>query len=528
VVLIFIHSFFAMSNKILTMYQIKEIYRLLSAGNSQRMVSESLGISRNTVKSYLDVLQKAGITVSEICDLPEDEVMVIVASIKSQATPLQDMRYKQLAALFTYIEKELKCTGVTLLILWQEYKRKQIDGYAYVQFCFHYNNYCKRNKASLHFEHIMGDCLMIDYAGDTISYIDEQTGEIIACQVLVTVLPYSGYTFAIAMHSQTQVDFIHGMNICLAFLGGAPKNILSDNLKTVVTKSDRYEPKFSDLALQFASHYKSNLLATRPAKPTDKGMVENAVKNVYRKIYAPLRNENFTSLSEINEGMRKQLAILNHTAFQGKKYSRADLFIEEKNTLLALPAQPFEPYKIKKAKVQRNYHIEINNQFYSVPYLFVGKEVQVYYNATTIEIYIKERERIALHTKMNTTYGYCTAPNHMPPNHSGHLASRGWDADYFRKKASDIGPCTLAFIEKILMSKTYVEQTYLSCMGLFRLERTYSALRLEQACKRLENVSQVSYKKVEEVLQKNLDQQTYNPLEVKSPILHPNLRSNYK
>jgi hypothetical protein len=295
-----------------------------------------------------------------------------------------------------------------------------------------------------------------------------------------------------------------------------------------ITKPDRYEPNFSDLALQFAAHYKSNLMATRVAKPTDKGMVENAVMQVYRKIYAPLRNNNFYNLQELNVAIVKQLEVLNSKAFQGKTYSRADLFIEEKRKLQALPNSPFEVYKIKTAKVQRNYHIEIEKQYYSVPHQYVGKQLQVYYNTTTVEIFTPQHQRKALHKKIEKQYGYCTIPEHMPANHTGYLESRGWDADYFRKKASEMGPYTLAFIEKIFTTKAHVEQTYLSCMGMFRLVGMFTSLRVEQACKRLEHAHKVSYKMVEEVLKKNLDLANNEQAQAPSLFNHENIRANYK
>jgi transposase len=522
------HSLLAMANKLKNMYNIKSIYRLLLEGNSQRKTSALLGISRNTVKSYANLLSQLNLKLADIVALDDATLLAIVSSVKKQATPLQDARHKKLASHFSYIEKELKRTGVTLYHLWEAYKAKNTDAYGYVQFCHHYKQYIQRHKATMHFEHIIGDTLMIDYAGDKISYIDKETGEVIGCQVLVAVLPYSGYTFAYAMHTQSQPDFINGMNECFSFLGGVPKNILSDNLKTVVSKSDRYEPKFSDLVLQFSDHYKTNLMATRVAKPTDKGKVENAVTQVYRQIYAPLRNKEMHSLAELNNEIANCLSGLNSKSFQRKTYSRADLFIEERTKLNALPATIFELYKVKKAMVQRNYHIQIDNQYYSVPYTYVGKEVNVFYNTKTVEIYTNQA-RISLHTKTDRIYSYNTIAEHMPSNHTGYLQSRGWDADYFRSKASEVGTYTLAFVEKLFTTKIYIEQTYLSCTGLFRLVGIYNALRVEQACKRLENVQKVNYKMVEEILNKNLDQQITPTPQQQNPSVgtHTNIRANY-
>jgi transposase len=518
-----------MANKLKNMYKIREAFRLLSVGSSQREVSRHLGISRNTVHSYVSLAKSLSMDFRSLFELDDQALLSKISIIKERGTALQDERYKELSGYFDYFRRELSKPGVSLLLLWEEYSTKHPDGYSYMQFTVHYKRYAQRHKASLRHVHTKAELMMLDYAGDKLSYVDTSTGQVIACDVLVCVLPYSGYTFAYATHTQKQCDFVAGINEALKFFGGVPKAILSDNLRAVVKKSNRYEPDFTELACQLGSHYQVGLQATRVAKPTDKGMVENAVKHVYLKIHGPLRNETFTSLAALNAAIARQIAVLNSKAYQGKIYSRSDLFAEEKPALQPLPKAAFELYESKSAKVQRNYHVQIEQCYYSVPYSYIGKQLLIRYNSKIIEVY-SGTSRIAIHNRLKAKFAYSTTKEHMPPNHVGYLATRGWNSDYFIDKAQAIGPYTEHYVRRLLESKIYVEQTYTSCIGLFRLVGNYSALDVELACQYLQHSSTASYKRVEEVLRRKLMLQQLVPV-VQSPIpVHNNIRSsnNYK
>jgi transposase len=519
----------AMANKLEYMYKIKEAYRLLSIGTKQRQIAKLLGMSRNTITDYQSLAKNLGMSFRDLYELSDEVLLGKLSIIKDRGTPLQDARHNELVKYFDEYSKELCKTGVTLKLLWEEYKQKHPLGYSYMQFTVHYKRYAQRHKASYRHTHVRGEVLMVDYAGDKLSYVNSNTGEIIDCDVLVCILPYSGYTFAYATHHQRQPDLVHGLNEAFKFYGGAPKAMLTDNLRAVVKKSNKYEPDFTELACQLASHYQITLQATRVAKPTDKGLVENAVKHVYLKIHGPLRNAIFTSLSALNAAIAAQLIVLNTKAYQGKIYSRADLFVEEKLTLQSLPNEVFEVYESKDAKVQKNYHIQIDQCYYSVPYSYIGKKVNVRYNTKTIEIY-SDTKRVAIHDKLKVRFAYSTTKEHMPPNHAGYYETRGWNSKYFIDKAITIGPYTELYVRRMLENKIYVEQTYTSCIGLFRLVGQYSALRVEQVCKHLQHCTTATYKRVEEALRKNLTEQN-PPMNTNSPIpSHPNVRpsNNYK
>jgi transposase len=514
-----------MANKLKKMYKLKETYRLLSLGHSQRVISKQLQLSRNTIRSYIALANELGLDFAVLSCMDESTLLGKMSIIKDRGTPVQDARYRELVSYFDAYSNELRKTGVTLKLLWEEYRHKHPSGYSYMQFTVHYNRYVQRHKASYRHTHLKGDEVMIDYAGDRLSYVDSSTGEVVACDVLVCILPYSGYTFAYATHHQRQSDLVHGLNEAFKFFGGVPKSMLSDNLSAVVKKSNRYEPDFTILACQLAEHYQLTLKATRVGKPTDKGLVENAVKQVYYKIHGPLRNEQLHSLSELNAAISRQLQILNTKPYQGKIYSRADLFIEERLSLQELPNQVFEVYQSKSVKVQKNYHVQVDHCYYSVPYSYIGRLLEIRYNSQIIEIY-SSTGRVALHNRLEAKYAYSTVKEHMPPNHLGYYETRGWNREYFLEKAKQIGTYTELYVCRMLESKPYIEQSYISCIGLFRLVGMYSPLRVEQACRHLQYSSTASYKRVAEVLSKNLvEKPTESP--VVSPIPeHENIRSS--
>jgi hypothetical protein len=279
------------------------------------------------------------------------------------------------------------------------------------------------------------------------------------------------------------------------------------------------------LITDLSIHYKIDLSATRVAKPKDKGKVEGAVLNTYRKIHATLRDKDFFSLQALNSAIIKELAVLNTKAFQGKNYSRKDLFEEEKGVLNPLPTTPFTLYKTKQVKAQKNYHVEIEHQYFSIPYTYIGEYVQAYYTNATVEIYHKGK-KIATHIREPKQYHYHTTAAHMPSNHTAYLQTKGYDKQYFINQAKQFGNNTEAFIEKLFTTKIYIEQTFNSCIGFFRYAGQYPALRVEAACQRALRLPNIHYRSVENILKqgldKEIDQRKENPLE---GLHHQNIRT---
>jgi hypothetical protein len=377
----------------------------------------------------------------------------------------------------------------------------------------------------MHFEHKPGEFMQVDFAGTPMHYINRDTGEIITCPVLVCVLPYSGKMYVESLRNAKNEYLFAAMGNCTNYLGGVTRNILFDNMKQVVAKSNRYEPSFSELAQQWALHNGTNFVTARVGKPKDKPSVEKGVDMTYTRIYAPLRNKQFYSLEEMNHHILKQVELHNKTFLQKRDYSREDRFnIEEKEHLKPLPAEPFTIKHTTHAKVQKNYHVILGEDWhqYSVPHVYIGKQVKIIYDSTEVEIYLG-LQRIAIHRRSYRRHGYTTLQEHMPEKHQRYMEMRGWDADYFIKRAKQVGENTAWVIEKVLSSKAFPEQTYNACLGILRHEKKYSAVRLEAACKRAHGSTVVNYKIISNILKNNLDKQHDTQLEIRLPD-HENIR----
>ena len=448
--------------------------------------------------------------------------IVYVDAQQMQADP----RRNDFSSRINYFLAELKRTGVTQQLLWEEYKKENPDGYEYSQFCELFAQHKKVNQATMHFKHTPAGMIMVDFAGDPLSYVDQATGELVSCPVFVAVLPCSGYSFVIALANAKQPNVLKALNLCLDYFGGVPMSIKCDNMKTAVSKSSRYEPVFTETLLQWSLHNNITLLAARVRKPKDKASVENQVKLSYQRIYAPSRNKIFFSLDELNADILEQLNLYHLRTFQRKDYSRLDSFLSnEKSLLQDLPPEPYVIRHVAKAKVQKNYHITLGENWhhYSVPFSFIGKTVNALYDTDTVEIYY-EHKRIALHKRNYKPHDFTTIKEHMPESHQRYSEQQGWTPEYFLEQAAKVGVSTHLYIQGVLKARRFTEQTYNACLGIMRLVRSYTPLRVEAACKRALTGQCYSYTTINNILINNLDtQESVQPLLFTMPE-HNNLR----
>jgi transposase len=506
-----------MANKALDMTTLRQIIRLKQEGKSHKYIARHLAISRTTVVEYVKALSAYGLSWKQLQSMDEQAL----DELRREDSP-QEERYKRLLIFFPYVEKELKSTGVTRQLLWEEYSRQEGEAYSYSQFCFHYQHYCQSLKSTAPLDHKAGDKLYVDFTGKLLHIIDPQSGELIPLQVFVAVLPASGYTYVKACYSQNQQDFIDCLASCLAYFGGVPQVIVPDNLKAAVTKSCRYEPELTVAIKQFALHYQTLIMPTRSYKPKDKAAVENAVSNVYRSFFAPLRHEQFFDLHSLNQALDEQLCLFNERKYQGRDYSRKELFDKiEKATLKELPQEKFTLKKQLRALVQKNGHIFLSEDkhYYSVPYTYIGQRVQVHYTASQVEIYASY-SRIAFHLRHRKGYGYSTEKIHLS---SAHRFVSDWSPEKFIKWGADIGKSTKLFIEKLFEQRAHPEQAYKSCMGVLALASKTGKERLENACKRALHFESYYYKTVKTILEKSLDKEPLQPSAYRLPD-HANIR----
>ena len=514
-----------MSKKLIEMKIIRKMLLLLQRGLSERQIARELKISRPSVGRYKDKLLKSGKTMDELQSM-DDSTLAEIAHVREQ-NKSQDSRSAFVESRKEYYLAELNRVGVTRLLLWQEYIKSDCNGFGYSKFCELLAHQMLPQKASYHMTYEPAELMMVDFAGDKISYIDRSTGALVECPVFVCVLPYSGYSYAIALPDEKTPNVVKGLNGSVAYFGGVPFGLKCDNMRTAVIKSSKYEPAFTEVFEQWALHNNIALFAARPRRPKDKAMVEKEVLLTYQRLYAPLRDKEFFSIDEINAAFLVQMNLHHQMRFQNKTISRIEQFMQlEKEFLNPLPPTPFVIGHKILATVKMNYHImvtEDGNQ-YSVPYKYIGKKVVVNYDTDNVEIFY-ELERIALHKRSYRKGSYVTSVDHMPLNHQKIAEQKGWDSDYFLELAVKTGPHTHEYISRVLKSRPVIQQAFDACKGIFRLGNKYGQQRLENASKRALQGDKYNYTILDNILKNNLDKllDEHQPDIFRIPD-HPNIR----
>lgn len=473
----------------------REILRLHSIKLNKMEIAASCGCSRNTVTKVLTRAAEAGLS-WPLPDGMSDKQLTDILYPTLANKPVYKMPD------YEYVHKELQRSGVTLTLLWMEYcEQCRMNGelpYQSTQFNKYYNDYVVKTNATMHLEHKPGEILQVDWAGDTAVVKDTDTGESIKAYVFVACLPYSGYAYVEAFFSMNQESWIAAHVNAYKYFGGVTKILQCDNLKTGVVKNSKDEVTINKSYQEMAEHYGTAILPARPRKPKDKAFVEGTVGAISRYIIASLRNQEFLSLSELNEAIWDKLYDFNHKAFQKREGSRAIAFENEKAFLFPLPLRPFELAAWKSATVGPNYHISVEKMNYSVPYEYIKQKVDVRITRSTIEVFYNGM-RICSHPRLYGRWNqYSTLENHMPESHQKYTQ---WNGERFIKWAAKIGPCTKTSVQVILASYKIEQQGYKSCMGLLNLADKYTPERLENACKKaLSFTPHPSFKAIKTIL----------------------------
>ncbi|MHC5362366.1 IS21 family transposase [Myroides sp. LJL110] len=506
------------------MHKIKQILLFLDRGISQRNIALQTGINRRTIASYYDLAKQTNYSLSQLVTMSDHELAESLGMIAKESV-LDDERRLHLESLYPYFTVELRKVGVTKYLLWEEYIKDYPDGFKYSRFCELLVEFAKIKGATMSFTHEPGALIEVDFAGDKLSYIDRSTGEIKHCPVLVMILPFSGLSYVEALQDSTVPQIIKALNNGLFSFQGASKSIISDNMKQWVKRVNRYEPVFNETITQWASHYQINLLSARPYTPTEKASVENMVKITYRRVYAKLRKQEFFSLRSLNKAILDKLEEHHLLNFQKKTFSRRELFEqEEKMHLQPLPTSPFVTKNYTKAKVQKNYHVVVGEDwhYYSVPYRYIGRQVRILYCADYVEIYCGN-ERIATHTRNYHKDKFTTDPSHRPKNHQSYLQSKIWDSNDYLKEGAKYGPNTLLYFQKVLASKPNIDHTYQSCLGISRLAKSYPE-RIEKACTRALLGVRYNYTILKNIIDNNMDISEDKEVKSNSIPAHSNIR----
>ena len=505
-----------MSTKRLTMRKIREVLRLkFDCSRSYSQIADSCLIGRSTVSDYLDRFQAAKLSwpLPDELDDQRLEQLLFPSSVSNPST-------QRALPDWQYIHSELRRKGVTLMLLWQEYKQLSLNGYQYSQFCQLYRNWAGRIDPVMRQEHRAGEKEFVDYAGMTVPVFDKASGKWRQAQIFVAVLGASNYTYTEATWTQSLPDWIAAHCRAFAFFGGVTELVIPDNTKTGVKHPCFYEPDINPTYLDMARHYGTAIIPARVRKPKDKAKVETAVQIVERWILARLRNQRFFSLGQLNESIRILLEKLNTKPFQKLQGTRKSLFETiDRPALNPLPQNPYRFAEWKKARVHIDYHIEVWRHYFSVPYSLIGKQIDVRITETTIECFFKNK-RVASHIR--TDQRYTTTREHMP---SSHQKWADWSPDRFIRWAEKIGPETCRLINTVLLARPHPQQGFRSAMGILRLANDYGDKRLEAACSRALTIGGISYRSIASILKHGLDQRSFTDTPDKKPIItHANIR----
>ena len=499
------------------MRRIRDVLRLkFGQGLSERQVAASLGLSKTSIGTYLQRARQAGL----IWPLPEgldDDSLELLLFPAAPTAPDPERPVPD----WIRIDQELRRPGVTRMLLWEEYRATHPAGFGYTWFCTHFDAWKGRVRPTMRQTHVGGEKVFVDFAGDMIDVVDPGSGEVQPVKLFVAAMGASNYTYAEAVASEGLEDWISAHVRLFAFLGGVPKLVVPDNLKSAVLKADRYDPGLNRTYAEMAEHYGTAILPARPRKPRDKAKVEVAVQVAQRWILARLRNRRFFSLADLNAAIGQLRDELNMRVMRGYGASRADLFATlDRPHLQPLPEAAYAFARWKRARVALDYHVEVDSSWYSVPFGLIREEVDVRVSGDVVEIFHKG-QRVASHLRCPGRRSHVTLPDHMPSSHRRHAE---WTPARMLAQAAKLGPSVIAFCEAVMADRPHPEQGFRTCLGVLALAKSYEATRLDAACRRGLTIRARSVASISSILKNGLDRAFIEDRPEDHPLNHTNIR----
>lgn len=524
-----------MAGTVKDMSLIKQVLQLKQLGESNRGISRKLSINKETVNNYIKTFQLNNWTYEDVLTKEDPELERL---FHAGNPAYSDPRLNDFLTRLPYFKEQLgnPKLHVTRQLLYEEYKHAYPDGYGKSQFYFHLQQNLVAQKdyvAMLTDTYNPGEKLMVDFAGDKLSYVDTQTGEVIKVEVFVACMPYSDYTYVICVPSQKSEDFIFAIRMCLEHLGGVPPILTPDNLKSAVISNDRHEPKLNKALEDIGNHYHFVVLPCDPKAPTQKALVENKVRTTYNRIYAKLRGRTFYSIIELNRAIWEQLPLFNKTRMQKRPYSREERFhAMEKDRLKPLPASIYEMKYYANLQVQSNCFIELRHDktthFYSAPYIHVGKKALVIFTRSNVSIYV-DGMQVASHRR-SYEYGHTYIKEHLASNCRAIMER---SASYYITWAAHISSDCRDYISEVFNPRhtNQPEEVYYKlCASIMSLSRKYELAVINKTCRQCIECKVFSYRKFEAILKHNslhdsADEPTFC-YEAPTPTNHANMRGS--
>lgn len=512
-----------MAGKTKDMSQIKQMLLLKKQGVSNRKIAKAIGINKETVNNYISKAVSDEFGIEGLLKLEDP---ILERRLKGGNAAYTDERFVRFKELLPYLQEELKRKHVTLKLLWEEYIRENPEGYSLTQFRYHYRQNAVATKQPpstvLKDTYVGGEKIYFDYAGDTLSYIDLDTGEEVRVQTFVASLPASDYGYAICVPSQKTEDFVYAITMCLKSIGGVPKIWVPDNLKAAVVKTDKYEPTLNKVMEDLANHYGAVVIPARPLHPKDKCLVENHVKVIYHRVYAELRNIKFYTLEELNKAVSAKMLCHNQKRMQLQAYSREERFLAiEKPNLLPLPKADFEIKSYADLKVGQNCCVFLgrDKHYYSVPYTHMGKDAKVIYTRTIVKIYV-DGELVATHARNRTAGSYTLVREHLASNSAEY---RDRSAEHYIEKGNRAMKALGDVIKYMFYTSTMPAEThYRSCDALLNLQRRTDPVLFEKACITAIEHERYSYNFIKNIVESKCA--GMSQAQLPPPPLHENIR----
>ena len=481
----------------LPMRKIRDVLRLHAGGLSKRRIAASLNVGRTSVSAYVNGAARAGLNWPLPEDLSDEDLERLLypgsVAVSRDLRPLPN---------WPVLHRELRRPGVTLSLLWEEYRAVHPTGYGYSRFCGLYRAWKGGLSPTMRQNHVAGEKMFVDYAGATLEVIDGLTGEVQSAQIFVATLGASSYTYAEATWSQALPDWTGSHGRAFSYFGGVPRQVVPDNLKSAVVKACLYDPEINRTYADMAAHYDTAILPARPRKPRDKAKVEVGVQVVERWILARLRNRRFFSLAEANQAIHELLEALNGRVTKHLGASRRQLFEAlDGPALKPLPSEPFPYAEWKRRRAGLDYHVEVAKHYYSVPHALARQKLWARITERTVEVFHRDK-RVAAHMRGASNRRHTTVAEHMPSAHRRHAS---WTLQRIHREAGANGPNTEILIELILANRPHPEQGFRSCIGILRLAKSHGEGRLEAACERALEIGALSYSSLVSILKNNLD-----------------------
>lgn len=475
--------------------KVREILELLSKGYSGRMIEKVIQVSRNSVSRIYNICFETGLSYEELLRKEDDELYDLFFPNR--------FKEREICAHvdYSYVHDELKKTGVTLKLLWEEYRDDCLRGNthpaSYSKFTSGYREYTVKKSYTSHIEHKPGEVVEVDWSGPTMSYYDRHRKVKTKVYLFVGTLPYSQLSYVEACPSMDSYSWLRAHINMFYFFEGTPLRIVCDNLKTGVVTHPKYgDIILNDSYLSLAEHYNCAIFPTGVRKPKEKPSVEGTVGKISTAIIAKLRNEIYYSLDELNKGIKEALSYFNNKEFEKREGSRMSVFnMFEKPYLNKLPSIPYELKEYSyNHKVMANSHIYFKRNYYSVPYKYISKSVLVSFDRERLSIYYNG-EKIATHLLFSPYIKgqYRTNSEHLNQD----KAFKKYTVSEIVTKAKSIGDNTFTLIEKVFNYYKIKEQAITSTLSIVNLDRKYSKAQIEDASRKALEVYNIpTYKNI--------------------------------